>query len=64
MELSPEVLASTLRVRQTLHTERLYLYHIQCIQHLEPAGLRSRLELCRWINSNPHTVRFVTFFHR
>jgi hypothetical protein len=64
MELSPEVLTSTLRVWRTLHTEGLYPYHIQCIQHFEPVDMCSRLELCRWINTNPHTAQFVTFFHR
>jgi hypothetical protein len=64
LELNPELLNSTLRVWRTLHTEGMYPYHIQRIKHLEPVGMCSRLELCRWINSNPHTVWFVTFFHR
>jgi len=42
----------------------MYPYHIQRIQQLESADMCSRLELWRWINSNPHTVWFVTFFHR
>jgi phosphosulfolactate synthase (CoM biosynthesis protein A) len=63
MELSPEVLTS-LRVWRTLHTEGMYPYHIKRIQHLEPSDMCSRLELCRWIHSNPQKVRFVTFIHR
>jgi hypothetical protein len=59
LELSPEVLTSTLRVWWNLHTEGLHPYHIQRIQHLEPADMCSRLELSCWINSNP--IWFVTF---
>ena len=64
LELSPEVLTSTLRVWRSLHTEGMYPYHIQRIQHLELVDMCSQLELCRWINSNPHTVWFVPFFHQ
>jgi hypothetical protein len=62
LELSPEVPTSAPKVWQILHTEGMYLYHIQRIQYLEPADMCSRLELCPWINSNPHPVRFVKFF--
>ena len=41
----------------------MYLFHIQHIQHLEPADMCTRLELCHWINSNPHTVWFARFIH-
>jgi vesicle coat complex subunit len=61
LELSPEVLTSTLRVWRTLHTEGMCTYHIQRIHHLEPADICSWLELCRWINSNPHTIRNISF---
>ena len=61
MELSPEILTSTLRVWRTLHTEGMYPYHIQRIQLLEPADMCSRLELCRWINSNAHLIRYILF---
>ena len=37
----------------------MYVYHIQRIQHLEPADMFSRLELCFWINSNLHTIWFI-----
>jgi hypothetical protein len=50
-------MTSTLRVWRTLHTEGMYTYHIQRIQHLEPADMCSQLELCSWINSNHHTIR-------
>ena len=36
-------------------------YHIQRIQHLEPTDMCSQLELCRWINSNPHMIRNILF---
>ena len=49
-ELRPEVLTSTLRVWRPLHTKGMQPYHVQRIQHLEPAHMCSRLELCRWIN--------------
>jgi len=39
----------------------MYLYHIQCIQHLEPADKCTWLELCHWINSNPHMIRNILF---
>ena len=39
----------------------MYPYHIQRIQRLEPTDMCSRLELCRWINSNPHTIRNILF---
>ena len=62
LELSPEVPTSTLRVRRTWHTEGMYPYHTQSIQHTELADMGSRLELCRWINPDPHTVWIVIFF--
>ena len=31
-------------------------YHIQRIQQLKPADMCSQMEICRWINSNPHTI--------
>ena len=37
------------------------LYHNQCIQHLEPADKCSRMELCHWINSNPHMILNILF---
>ena len=61
LELSPEVLTSTLRVWWTLNPEAMHPYHIQRIQHLEPADMCSRLELCRWLNSNPHMIRNILF---
>jgi hypothetical protein len=39
----------------------MYLYHVQCIQHLEPADMCNQLELCCWINSNPHMIRNILF---
>jgi hypothetical protein len=42
-----------MRVWRTLFADGLYPYHIQCVQHLEPSDMSSRLDLCRWINSNP-----------
>ena len=45
----------------TLHTEVMYLYHINNIQHLEPADKCSQLELCHWINSNPHMICNILF---
>ena len=49
------------RFRRMLYTEGLYPYHIQRIHHLEPADMCSRLELCHWINSNPHMIRNILF---
>jgi hypothetical protein len=46
-----------MRVWHMLHTEGMYPYHIQSIQHLEPVDMCSWLELCRWINSNPHMLK-------
>jgi len=34
---------------------------IQRIQHLETADMCSRLEMCRWINSNSHMIRNILF---
>jgi len=59
LELSAEVPTSTLRVWWPLHTEGMYPYLIQCIQHLEPADMCK--ELCFWINSNPHMIRNSLF---
>ena len=53
---------SSMRVWRTSHTEGLCLYHIQRIQHLQPADMASRWELCRSINADPHIIR--EFFHR
>ena len=39
----------------------MYPYHIQRIQHLETADMCSRLELCRWINSNFRMIRNILF---
>jgi hypothetical protein len=39
----------------------MYSHHIQRIQHLEPADMSSRLELCCWINSNPHMILNILF---
>ena len=39
LELSSELLTPTLTVWQTLHTEGIHPYHIQCIQHLEPVDM-------------------------
>ena len=58
LELSPEVMTSTLTVWRTLHTEGAYRYHIQFIRHLEHANMCNGLELRRWINFNP--IWFVT----
>ena len=46
-------------VWRTLFTEGMYPYHIQRVQHLEPADMCSQLDLCRWINSNPRVIRNV-----
>ena len=48
-------------VWRTLYADGLCPYHIQRVQHLEPADMCSRLDLCRWINSNPHVIRNVLF---
>jgi hypothetical protein len=50
-----------MRVWRTLHAEGMYPYHIQRIQHLEPADMCSRLELCHWTNSNSHMNRNILF---
>jgi hypothetical protein len=46
-----------MRVWRTLHTEGMYPCHIKRVQHLEPADMCSRFDLCRWINSNPRVIR-------
>jgi hypothetical protein len=50
------------RVWRSLHTDGMYPYRIQRIQHLEPADMCSRLELCRWIIANPHMIHNISFF--
>ena len=42
-------------------TEGMYPYHIKRIQHFAFADMCSRLELCHWINSNPHMIRNILF---
>ena len=64
LELSPEVLTSTLRVWQTLHTEGMDPYHIQRIHHLKPADMCSLLQLFCWINSNPYMIRYILFTNK
>jgi len=54
--ISAPFCVSRMRVWRTLHTEGMYSYHIQRFQHLEPADMCSRLELCFWINYNSHIV--------
>ena len=39
----------------------MYPYYIQHIQQLEPADMCSQLELCCWINSNPHMIHNILF---
>jgi len=34
---------------------------IQRMQHLEPADMCSRLELCHWINSDSHMIPNILF---
>ena len=51
-----------MRVWRKLHADGMYPYHIQHIQHLEPADMCSRLELCRGTNANPHKMRNNFFF--
>ena len=53
--ISPHLSFSRMTVWRTPHTEGIYPYHIQRIQHLEPADMCSRLILYRWVNYNPHT---------
>jgi hypothetical protein len=43
------------------HKEVMYPYHIQRIQYLEPEDMCSLLELCHWINSNPHMICNILF---
>ena len=40
---------------------RMYPYHIKRVQHLEPADMCSQMDLCHWINSNPHVIHNVLF---
>jgi len=48
-----------MRVREILHTEGLYPYHMQQIQYLEPGDVGRRMEFCRW--SETHLTCVVTF---
>jgi hypothetical protein len=49
-----------MRFWRTLHTEGMYPFHNHT-QHLDPADLDSRLEFCRWINSNLPMFRNILF---
>jgi len=60
LELSSEVLTSTLTGCQTLHTG-IYPYHIQCIQHLEPADMCNQLDFFHWININPLMIHNILY---
>ena len=48
-------------LRKLPHTEGLYPYHIQRVQHLEPAGMVSRLASCSVSNANPQKFRNILF---
>ena len=60
--VSPEVLTSALRVWRTLHTEGMYPYYTQHIQHLETVDMCSRLELCRRINPFVSNVIYIYIY--
>jgi hypothetical protein len=59
--ISARLCIPCMRFWRMLFTDGMYPYHIQRVQHLEPADICSRLDLCRWINSNPHVIRYVLF---
>ena len=61
LELSPEVQASAMKSGEHYTQKEMYPYRIQRIRHFEPTDMCSRLELRRWINSNPHTIRNILF---
>ena len=62
--ISPCLHVLRMRVWRTLHTEGMYPHHIQHIHHLEPVDTCSQLELCRWINSNPHMILNILFIDK
>ena len=59
--ISARLCAPHMTVWRKPYTKEFIRYHIQCIQHLEPADMCSRLEMCRWINYNPYMNRNILF---
>ena len=48
------------RVWRLLHDERLYSYHLQRVQDLQPDDY-NRVQFCRWLNSNRELHNFILF---
>ena len=48
------------RVWRTLHTEGMYPYHVQRVQHLGPGDFE-RLEFCKWLNGSRQLHRYIMF---
>jgi hypothetical protein len=48
-------------VWRTLHTEDMYSYHVQRVQHLGPGDFAQRLEFCKRLNGSRQLHRYILF---
>ena len=49
------------RVWRTLHTEGMYPYHLQRVQHLRPDDFAERLNFCMWLNGSRQLHHYIMF---
>jgi len=54
---------SRMQVWRTLHEEKLYPYHDNRVQHLEPGDPAQRMDLCYWITAHPQLLSVILFTH-
>ena len=64
--VSTQRMAGCLRVPytsvwRTLHTEGMYPYHVQRVQHLQPDDFAERLNFCKWFNGSRQLHRYIMF---
>ena len=59
--ISNQIRVPHVRVWQTLHAQGLYPFHCQRVQHLHIGDEVSRLQFCRFINSNLNLIPLILF---
>ena len=59
--ISNRVHVSRMKVWRTLHNFGMYPYHIQSVQHLQPADYAPRVDFCRWLIAHPQLCRKIMF---
>ena len=60
-QISTTLRIAPMRAWRTLRRNRLFPYHVQRVQHLEPEDIPRRLEFCQWLNTNRNLYRHILF---